>query len=275
LPTTRLAALAATHPRLASLPEPSRPSLSRVHAIRAPDLEAQEHIVRYQLPEAARRCGAGLIVVDSVAAHFRAEMLPDERERERGGGGEHQQQRGRNGAAAAMAERRARLVGLGAQLRRLARDAGAAVVVSNQVADRIGLESLPPSSSAPASAQASTAGGPTQQHGAGDPLALDHQQRWFTGWGDVPPPPGTGEKTPALGLAWANQIAGRVALAAESPDEVGAGAGAYRRRWMRVVFAKWAPQTAGRGVEFRVTADGVEGVGGGGEAAGGEGAEEG
>ena len=80
----------------------------------------------------------------------------------------------------------------------------------------------------------------------------------------MPPPPGTGEKTPALGLAWANQIAGRVALACESPDE--AGAGGYRRRWMRVVFAEWAPQTAGRGVGFRVTAGGVESVGGEGEA---------
>jgi DNA repair protein RAD57 len=209
--------------------------------------------VRYQLPEAARRCGAGLVVVDSVAAHFRAEML-DERERGGSGGGSGG---GGGGAAAAMAERRARLVGLGALLRRLARDAGAAVVVSNQVADRIG--GFEPSSSMPASAPATAPaaiGGhhPQQQ----DPLALDHQQRWFTGWGDSAPPPGTGEKTPTLGLAWANQIAGRVALVCESPDE--AAPGGFRRRWMRVVFAKWAAQTGGRGVEFRITSDGVEGV---------------
>jgi DNA repair protein RAD57 len=167
-----------------------------------------------------------------------------------------------------MAERRARLAGLGAQLRRLAREMRVAVVVSNQVADRIApaadlsLSSMPAASStAPA-----TGGRRPQQQQQVDALALDHQQRWFTGWGDAPPPAGSGEKTPALGLAWANQIAGRVALACESPDEVPAGG--YRRRWMRVVFAKWAPQTEGRGVEFRVTAEGVEGVGGDGDVVG-------
>ncbi|MCJ1395850.1 hypothetical protein MMC18_008736, partial [Xylographa bjoerkii] len=57
-------------------------------------------------------------------------------------------------------------------------------------------------------------------------LTLDHQQRFFTGWGDNPPshlyhashshPPDHNLKTPSLGLVWANQIACRVALVKEA-----------------------------------------------------------
>jgi len=51
-------------------------------------------------------------------------------------------------------------------------------------------------------------------------LSLDHQQRFFTGWGDTRPgwsgghslTSGPGYKTPSLGLVWANQIACRLAL---------------------------------------------------------------
>jgi DNA repair protein RAD57 len=43
-----------------------------------------------------------------------------------------------------------------------------------------------------------------------DPLALDHQQRFFTGWGDDPSV--TDLKTPSLGLTWTNQLSARVAL---------------------------------------------------------------
>ncbi|GJD01842.1 DNA repair protein RAD57 [Colletotrichum higginsianum] len=42
-------------------------------------------------------------------------------------------------------------------------------------------------------------------------LALDHQQRWFTGWGDDPFAD-YGLKTPSLGLVWSTQIACRIAL---------------------------------------------------------------
>lgn len=50
-------------------------------------------------------------------------------------------------------------------------------------------------------------------------LQLDHQQRWFTGWGDTPSGPGYSgstvgarNKTPSLGLVWATQLGMRVAL---------------------------------------------------------------
>ena len=54
-------------------------------------------------------------------------------------------------------------------------------------------------------------------------LTLDHQQRFFTGWGDTPPSSHTADpahdpnlKTPSLGLVWANQIACRIALVKEA-----------------------------------------------------------
>ncbi|CAK7244375.1 MAG: DNA repair protein rhp57 [Sporothrix thermara] len=48
-------------------------------------------------------------------------------------------------------------------------------------------------------------------------LQLDHQQRWFTGWGDSPSAYYGNEanarnKTPSLGLVWATQLGMRVAL---------------------------------------------------------------
>ncbi|KFZ10684.1 hypothetical protein V501_05079, partial [Pseudogymnoascus sp. VKM F-4519 (FW-2642)] len=115
LPTTRLAQLRAAHPILADT------SLSRVLTIPARDLETQDHILRFQLPLAIRRHNIGLVVIDSIAANFRAEFEHS------AGGGAH---------GANMARRTAELVGLGALLRGVARSEGVAVVVSNQVADR-------------------------------------------------------------------------------------------------------------------------------------------
>ncbi|KFY38627.1 hypothetical protein V494_04291 [Pseudogymnoascus sp. VKM F-4513 (FW-928)] len=116
LPTSRLEQLRAAHPLLANT------SLSRILTIHARDLEAQDHILRFQLPLAIRRHNVGLVVIDSVAANFRAEF-----ERSGDGGAAH---------GANMARRTAELVGLGALLRGVARSEGVAVVVSNQVADR-------------------------------------------------------------------------------------------------------------------------------------------
>ncbi|KFZ19691.1 hypothetical protein V502_03502 [Pseudogymnoascus sp. VKM F-4520 (FW-2644)] len=116
LPTSRLAQLRAAHPLLADT------SLSRILTIHARDLETQDHILHFQLPLAIRRHNVGLVVIDSVAANFRAEF-----ERSGDGGAAH---------GANMARRTAELVGLGALLRGVARSEGVAVVVSNQVADR-------------------------------------------------------------------------------------------------------------------------------------------
>jgi DNA repair protein RAD57 len=51
-----------------------QPSLDRIVSIVTPDLESQEHILWYQAPIAIQRYDVGLLVVDSVAANFRAEF---------------------------------------------------------------------------------------------------------------------------------------------------------------------------------------------------------
>jgi DNA repair protein RAD57 len=61
-----------THPILVSANP--KPSLDRIISIVTPDLESQDHILRYQLPVAIRRHSIGLVVLDSVAANYRAEF---------------------------------------------------------------------------------------------------------------------------------------------------------------------------------------------------------
>jgi DNA repair protein RAD57 len=144
-----------------------------------------------------------------------------------------------------MAERRTQLVQLGSYLRDLARRENVAIILSNQVADRFDpttpyLSPDQPSFRTP------------------DPLTLDHQQRWFTGWGDLTDDyTQAALKTPSLGLVWTNQISARVTLIMEPYNH---NRGKRRRRWLRVIFASWAAQTPGRGIQFEITAEGVSAV---------------
>jgi DNA repair protein RAD57 len=120
-------------------------------------------------------------------------------------------------------------------------------------------------------------------------LLLDHQQRWFTGWGDDPRS-SLALKTPSLGLVWSTQISCRIALfkkpvygrtrtaapvTAGMSSEGGAGGGddydpdmaaptlKSWRRWMKVVFAHHA-KASGNGidgaVEFEITLGGLKAV---------------
>lgn len=221
----------------------------------------------------------GLVVLDSVAANYRAEF-------EREGG--------RQGAS--LAKRGAQLAQVGALLRDLARTRCVAVVVANQVADRF---SRPPSNTPSVPPSRTTSGlsqGPdgkatlqamdnaqqpdvlSQEEAltlSPDPLALDHQQRWFTGWGDAKSDSEHTMKTPSLGLVWTNQIACRIALIkqpvfATRPLVVTVN-GEDRwndeeqhisrwRRWFKVAFAPWAPPSEGRGIEFELLKTGVRHV---------------
>ena len=97
LSTTRLAQLLSSHPALAPLPADQKPSLSRVLSIQTPDLESQEHILRYQLPVAIEKHDIGLVILDSVAANYRAEF----------------EKQGAGNGAAAMARRGTQLLQLG------------------------------------------------------------------------------------------------------------------------------------------------------------------
>ncbi|KAI3340455.1 DNA repair protein RAD57 [Ustulina deusta] len=329
LSTKRLSQILAQNPFFRTLDaDTAKPSLDRVISTVTPDLESQDHILTYQVPVEVGRRNIGLIVLDSVAANYRAEF-------ERGSSGSN------------MAARSAELMRLGHLLRELARKHDLAVVVANQVADRFSNALAHPSPSVPPSPAIKNSGshGPTQHRTPRPPglmsqesplasrsrnvsvrpaatqsaeptsstadmvvavrssmpeplpedfvpaapaaLALDHQQRWFTGWGDDPCwHPHETLKTPSLGLVWTTQIAARVALfrrpaygrkaVVEEPDDgnaamsedgdIGAGAGPYIkswRRWMKVVFAPHVPGT-GPGldgaVEFEVVAGGLKGV---------------
>jgi DNA repair protein RAD57 len=277
LATNRLTQLLSAHPSLSSLPPAERPSLSRILSIQTPDLESQEHILRFQLPVAIEKHNVGLVVLDSVAANYRAEF----------------DKQGVRDGAASMAKRGAQLVQLGALLRDLARTEGIAVVVANQVADRFTrAPSNPPSNSASRTTSGNSQNGDrsntpqpslnqqpanpaSQMEGltlSPDALTLDHQQCWFTGWGDIQSDPAHLLKTPSLGLVWTNQIACRIALSkravyANRPLVVTVnGEDQWNedenhilkwRRWFKVVFAPWAPPTEGRGVEYEVLKSGI------------------
>ncbi|GAW23656.1 hypothetical protein ANO14919_132300 [Xylariales sp. No.14919] len=332
LSTKRLSQILAQNPFFRNLDgAATKPSLDRVISTVTPDLESQDHILTYQVPVEVARRNIGLIVLDSVAANYRAEF-------ERGSAGSN------------MAARSAELVRLGHLLRELARKHNLAVVVANQVADRFSSSHPFPSSTShsqsyfPAIKSSGSARpqhrhittshlGPMSQESplasrsrnmnprhppltqnaeptssmadivvrssmpepppddfvpaAPAVLSLDHQQRWFTGWGDDPYHPHHETlKTPSLGLVWSTQIAARIALfrrpaygrkvvvdeSTSAPayedgdDSVGAGVGPYIkswRRWMKVVFAPHVPGT-GPGldgaVEFEVVAGGLKGV---------------
>ena len=285
LPTTRLAQLLRTHPVLVSANP--KPTLDKVISIVTPDLESQDHILRYQVPIAVRRHGIRLIILDSVAANYRAEF-------ERPGSGNRQN------SGANMAQRSSELVKLGQLLRNLARDENCAIVVANQVADRFSGDVAKPvlnraTQSSPLARRSagtlpdSSMGGPMSSmtgvraeidentaipfKSSMDPMSLDHQQRWFTGWGDDPHPSHLtikNMKTPSLGLVWTTQIACRVALikrpvygpgiVADEENERGEPVLRKWRRWMKVVFAPHvAPSGPGLegAVEFEIKGEGM------------------
>lgn len=285
LPTPRLTQLIRSHPLFASLEPASRPSLEKILSISTPDLESQDHILQYQVPVALQRHNIGLVVIDSIAANYRAEKTSSS-----------QAATGKGSRGEALAERSAQLVQLGALLRKLAREHNCAIVVANQVSDRfsaagpslnnggvgVGGGGKVPSSSAiqqSGSLMSSSPASSTQQQrsieaGQALPpnvLSLDHQLKWFSGWGDgrkgsAIQGSGHAEKTPALGLTWANQVDCRVALIKEAgfPERAGIkGATEWApRRWrrlMKVVYSPWvAPIAEGEeGVKFEVWEGGL------------------
>lgn len=205
-----------------------------------------------------------------------------------------------------MAQRSSELVKLGQLLRDLAREENIAIVVSNQVADRFSggggnhspafnraTQSSPlarrsgrmpsssmavPTSSMSAVAELGLVNPNSEQFTASttDHMSLDHQQRWFTGWGDALHPSHLAVKsmkTPSLGLIWTTQIACRIALIKRpvygpslvADEETGRGEPVLRKwqRWMKVVFA---PHVAHSGaglqgaVEFEIRGEGVRSV---------------
>lgn len=341
LSTRRLTQMLKNNPILTdkSIPFSERPSLDNITSTTTPDLESQEHILTYQVPVQIERRNIGLIVLDSVAANYRAEF---DRSVRNDAGALGAAGEGGRSVSQNMGARSAELVRLGMLLRDLARNHNIAVVVSNQVADRFDRGGTPalPRNPPPGYGKTATAGtGGPRRHHESSPLAarskdpnqppllhveptssmadalpassmsygdngedepppqarpppppmddishlpappalnFDHQQRWFTGWGDEPwPSSALSLKTPSLGLVWATQIACRIALV-KAPrygksrysmdDDAGGPATPMLktwRRWMKVVFAPHVAST-GPGLdgaaEFEINMGGLKGV---------------
>lgn len=243
------------HPQLSSLPADKTPSLENILSINAMDLEAQDHILNYQLPVAIANYNVGLVIIDSVTSNYRAELSSNN--------------------ILAISTRSTELAKLGQMLRNLAAKENIAIVLANQVSDRFepaegigadpaqrsgfpsilsqgavarepgaasplqrtrsdNTDQLSQYSQAPSSSQAI----PSSPYHAPDDekfdgsyiienparnsiLSLVHQERFFTGWGD-----GSffekNLKTPALGYFWSTQIACRIALKKEERRTVAA-----------------------------------------------------
>ena len=249
LNTSRLEQMLNTHPAYSHLSPHERPSFDHVHTLSIRTLEVQQRVIEFQLPLAIRRYDAGLIVLDSVAANYRAEHETT--------------------TANAMGDRAANLMRLGVLLRRIATEHKVAVVVANQVSDRFAdnvlpllsnhHSSSPAAPSMPASQSSSLSGSLLSERNT--KMTLDHQQRFFTGWGDRPGARHDDLKTPALGLAWANQVAARVVLKvqAEGSQQVQKESPTKRRRFVSLVFAPWTPSSS-RPVEYTIEAPGVVSV---------------
>jgi DNA repair protein RAD57 len=235
----RLEQMLRTHPTHQALTAEDRPSFDRIHSLTVHDFQAQQSVIENHLQRAVEQYNVGLVVIDSIAANFRAYH--------------------NSSTSTGLTQRAGELIRLGGTLRRLARIYSMAIVVTNQVSDRFTKNGLPnsdinlrtsspaPPSSAP-SQSSSTMIGNTR-------LTLDYQQSFFTGWGDDVGTKETDLKSPALGLAWANQISARVVLKLAPDGPHALNMDGKRRRFCNVVFSPWSQPTTS--VEYSIEAHGI------------------
>jgi len=193
----------------------------------------------YQLPVVVETHNVGLIILDSVAANFRAEYDGGPRSKLKS------KMNQKKTGPALLAERGKQLVKMAQILRNLARLNNIAVVVANQVSDRFEGSSRRSNSISD-----------------GEIMTLDHQSRWFTGWGDEEHQSyGVENKVPALGLVWTNCIGARIALH-KNPRSSNVSdhskSGSSWERVMKVVFAPWVE--GGTVCHYVIEPDGVKGV---------------
>jgi DNA repair protein RAD57 len=266
LQTTRLAQILDQHPKLTSLPAGQRPSLSRIHSTHVHDVVAQDHILHFQVPVAIEKHNINLVVIDSIAANYRAEF-------DKGGAGGLGANRPPNGAEK-VARRNQEIAQTVKILRDIAGKHNITVVIANQVADRFAPNETSASSQRISSQRsilrpphgslnpATALVGSPVVLSTDDPLSIDHQQRFFTGWGDDPSL--TDLKTPSLGLALVSQLSTRITLV-RTPVYMDRtyGPGEERElsgwdRSCRVVFSAWCAPAK---VPFEIWEGGVRSLG--------------
>jgi DNA repair protein RAD57 len=156
--------------------------LDGIHFAEAGELDAQDHMLYYHLPRLleVRSGKIGLLVMDSVAANYRAEFEGRGIARHSDTSGNEAQRRARG-----MGHRSKDLQRLSNHLRKLALEYKLAIVVINQVSDRM-----------------------SEDEDHIDVMKLNHQSQWFNGWTLEEHSP----KVPALGLIWTNAVHVRLAL---------------------------------------------------------------
>ena len=195
----------------------------------------------------------GLVVIDSIAANFRAEFeRPMDRNKKLrlsdpstpSSSPSSSSSTATPGAGARrgsqMAQRGKEMVRLAATLRHLAITHNLAVVVSNQVSDKFNART-------PLSSLSSPRDGDDDDD---DIMSLDFQSKWFTGCDEELE---GGGKVPALGLVWANLLATRVVIRKSEDPETGEW-----RRDLRVAYSNRA--LAGEEVGIEVFEGGVRSV---------------
>jgi DNA repair protein RAD57 len=243
LNTKRLEQILESGPTYQELSSDDRPTFQRIHSLTIHDFKAQQAVVENHLSHAVEQYNAGLVVIDSVAANFRAYH--------------------NSSTSTGLKQRAAELIRLGAILRRLAKERNIAVIVTNQVSDRFVSNLLRPRDGDRRTSSPATSTAPACQSQPASSVAakqnpvltLDHQQCFFTGWGndsdtrfDL--------KNPALGLAWANQLSARVVLklgkdSARTVDAIG-----KRKRCVSLVFSSWGPPSK-ESVQYSIEMQGV------------------
>ncbi|KXX74228.1 DNA repair protein rhp57 [Madurella mycetomatis] len=297
LSTRRLSQMLSANPLFRRLPPSERPSLDNIVSTVTPDLESQDHILTFQAPVEIERRGIGLLVLDSVAANYRAEF----------------ERSASSSSGSNMGARTAELVRLGMHLRDLAQRHNLAVVVANQVADRFGGGSStavaasrtpassihhsrpslppqplhagktpsatrsrplaivapePPTSSLPIPSSAPAPPPPRIPFSSSAPfqenhpaLLLDHQQNFFSGWGDADPHhhhrrplPSPKNPLPGPGLVRPDLGPHRALPAANClPDEEDSSSRNRRRWWWwwMAALAQGGVRVARRGIRAR------------------------
>ncbi|CAZ84878.1 unnamed protein product [Tuber melanosporum] len=243
------------------LPVGEQPTTDKVFSIVCSDLETQEHIIRYQLPVLVQKFNVGLVVIDSIAANFRAEFeRPMNRNKKLRSSNtstpSSSPSSSSTGAPSAgarhgsqMAQRGKEMVRLAATLRHLAINHNLAVVVSNQVSDKF----TPSASSRTPLSSSSSAR--DRDDDDDDIMSLDFQLKWFAGCDEGLE---GGGKIPALGLVWANLLATRVVIRKSEDPKTGES-----RRSLRVAYSNRA--LAGEEVGIEVFEGGVKSVNDGGD----------
>lgn len=143
------------------------------------DLEAQEHILNYQLPVAISRYNVGLVVIDSITANFRAERTSHD--------------------VNALSTRSGELAKLGQMLRNLAAGEDVAVVVANQVSDQFDSDVQHHHHIVPPRIPTTVTGKNTPDAGTGSPIPKPRPPAAETNNLELlqPPPPAASQNIPS------------------------------------------------------------------------------